>query len=469
MKKTLTIIIIFALGVSRGFANVKNLTDYIDNEKVWKIIKNDTILIQYSSIENNFKFIQPDTIWIKKVKRPKENKHYYLQWFQEPKTYIQNYQENITKSFLFRDFVYYEHNKYALFLYDLQQKREIIFMPNNTINIKCSTAEQEIYSLLKDSLIYYKPLKLSKLNEEFYNSTLLNSCQYKIKINSLYNRNPISIMCNLNFNDNISGYMSDGKIHLNGEVEIITYEEYLSHNKKVQENLRKDSIVRLARVFCDKAICNNQEYAFEGDTMAIIKFFKEEEYPWSDDSLVYVTAYAYGKEYKIKIADSWRKQKEDIVQFIDTMDLDFLKERREVGFQRRKEAAKIWDKKNDSILQNDYVRDTTNAVWAVLDDISYAFLQQIDEYGYRIYESVDKPRSGHRVPIFYYGQAGDLISAWWFIFKGKYYAIDANAYSKIKFENEEDRLYLMRSGRRNFEQRMLRAQIADFSAQFEEY
>ena len=274
-------------------------------------------------------------------------------------------------------------------------------------------------------------------------------------------------MCNLNFNDNISGYMSDGKIHLNGEVEIITYEEYLSHNKKVQENIKKDSIVRLARVFCEEAICNDQEYAFEGDTMAIINFFKEEEYPWSDDSLEYFTAYAYGKEYKIKYVDAWEQKKEDIVQFIDTMDFDFLNKRRLIGSQRRKEVAKIWDKKNDSILQNDSVRDK-NVVWAILDDISYAFLQQIDEYGYRINESADKPISGQKVPIFYYGQAGDLISAWWFIFKGKYFAIDANAYSKIKFENEEDRLYLMRSGRRNFEQRMLLAQIEDLATQFEE-
>ena len=81
MKKLILLSLTLTLGICL-FANERALTDYVDNEKIFDILKNDTITLKYFSSENQFKFVEPDTIWKKRVKRPKENKHYYLQWYQ---------------------------------------------------------------------------------------------------------------------------------------------------------------------------------------------------------------------------------------------------------------------------------------------------------------------------------------------------------------------------------------------------
>lgn len=184
MKKVI-FVLVFVLMCVYSSANDNILLDYFNENKITDIIRNDTVFIKYSFSEDRFKFVLPDTIWIKRVKRPKENKHYYLKWFKDLEKTHDNSQKNITKCFILRDFFFLEEGEITLQLYDLTHKREYLFTPNNAIEITCKNVAQDIYMLLKDSLIYYKPLKLSKLNEEFYNSTLLNSCQYKKKLTPL--------------------------------------------------------------------------------------------------------------------------------------------------------------------------------------------------------------------------------------------------------------------------------------------
>ena len=109
MKKILFLTVVLVLGNS-AIANNRVLTDYVDNDKIFDILKNDTITLQYFGSENQFKFIEPDTIWKKRVKRPKKNKHYTLQWYQsidQTNGISVNTQNKISKQFIFQDFVHH--------------------------------------------------------------------------------------------------------------------------------------------------------------------------------------------------------------------------------------------------------------------------------------------------------------------------------------------------------------------------
>ena len=184
MKKTLFLTLTLLLGLS-SFANNRVLTDYVDNEKIFDILKNDTITIQYYGSENQFKFIEPDTIWKKRVKRPKENKHYTLQWYQsidQTNGISVNTQNKISKQFIFQDFVHHINGgKIELSLYDLELNREIVFIPNKTIEITSNSVEDDIVFILKDSVIYYKPSKYLLLEDVFYEKTSLKDVHYQIK------------------------------------------------------------------------------------------------------------------------------------------------------------------------------------------------------------------------------------------------------------------------------------------------
>lgn len=463
MKKTLFLTLTLLLGLS-SFANNRVLTDYVDNEKIFDILKNDTITIQYYGSENQFKFIEPDTIWKKRVKRPKENKHYTLQWYQsidQTNGISVNTQNKISKQFIFQDFVHHINGgKIELSLYDLELNREIVFIPNKTIEITSNSVEDDIVFILKDSVIYYKPSKYLLLEEEdvFYEKTSLKDVHYQIKISPYANNYPISIVCTLKFNNDINGYLNNNGLNLIGSIDTITKEIFLKHNALVQENLRQDSIVRLAKVFDDQAISNQQKYGFEGDTMAIIEYYKKKKHEW-DDPAKYFVAYAYGKEYTIEI-ESYDSIAEKI-HFLDTVDFRYLEQRKSNGKTRRLETAKLWDKKNDSLIIADCIKDTSDIIWATLNYEPGMLFQLIDESGKRKYDYVNKPSKGQRLPIFYYGDGGDMNVTFWTSYEGNLFAV--NTFDYLTFENDSDRLFLMRSGDRNFAERVKRGVVADIA------
>ena len=469
MKKILFLTLVLTLGIS-AIANNRVLTDYVDNDKIFDILKNDTITLQYFGSENQFKFVEPDTIWKKRVKRPKENKHYYLQWYQpmdQTNGIPLNTQSGITKQFIFQNIVLHENGgKIELFLYDLEINREIVFTPCRSICIRSESIENSISSMLKDSVIYYKRnYPYLQDVDEFYKKTSLKSIQYQIDLcpyADLFAEKSISVGCTLQFNDDITGYISNDGIFLSndgifleGTVEAITKNEFLEHNALVQENMKQDSIVRLARVFDREAVYNNQKYGFEGDTMAIVEYYDL-------FTKQYFSAYAYGKEYTIKIEDSITEK----IHFLDTTDLRYLEKRRNNGYPRRIAVAKLWDKKNDSLIIADCIKDTSDIVWATLNYEPDVFFQQVDEEGKRINVYVDKPSKGQRIPIFYYGDGGGMNVPFWTFYKGKLFVI--NSVDHLTFENDSDRLYLMRSGNRNLKERMKRAAIADYADRFVE-
>lgn len=459
MKKILFLTLVLTLGIS-SIANNRVLTDYVDNDKIFDILKNDTITIQYYGSENQFKFIEPDTIWKKRVKRPKENKHYTLQWYQsidQTNGISVNTQNKISKQFIFQDFVHHINGgKIELSLYDLELNREIVFIPNKTIEITSNSVEDDIVFILKDSVIYYKPSKYLLLEEEdvFYEKTSLKDVHYQIKISPYANNYPISIVCTLKFNNDINGYLNNNGLNLIGSIDTITKDEFIVHNAKVQKNLKQDSIVRLATVFDHEAIYSDSKYGFEGDTMAIVQYFRKCPNKWSD-SLDYFIAYAYGKEYTITI-ESYENIQDKVI-FIDTTDLEFLKTRGSNGLLRRKETAKIWDAKNSYTIQNDLLLDTTHVVMG-----TYIYdwtIQNIDMDGEILSKYETPPTDGTLIPIFKYGSGGDISCAWWGSYNGKIFAID---WRGIKFENEEDRLFLMRRGDDNVDDRYVKALARDF-------
>lgn len=461
MKKILFLTLVLTLGIS-AIANNRVLTDYVDNDKIFDILKNDTITLQYFGSENQFKFVEPDTIWKKRVKRPKENKHYYLQWYQpmdQTHGIPLNTQSGMTKQFIFQNFVLHENGgKIELFLYDLEINREIVFTPCRSICIRSESIENSISSMLKDSVIYYKKRHYpnSQDVDEFYKKTSLKSIQYRIDLcpyAEFFERNSISIVCTLQFNDDITGYIHNDGVYLSN-VEAITKSEFLEHNALVQENMKQDSIVRLARIFDHEAIHLHSKYGFEGDTMAIIHYYRKPKYSWND-SLDYFIAYAYGKEYTITI-DTYEKI-QDKVLFIDSTDFEFLKNRGGNGFLRRKEAAKMWDAKNIYTIQNDLLLDTT---YVVMGTYIYDWtIQNIDMDGEILSKYETLPTDGTLIPIFKYGSGGDMRCAWWGSYNGKIFAID---WRGIKFENEEDRLFLMRRGDDNVDDRYIKAFARDF-------
>ena len=462
MKKILFLTLVLTLGIS-AIANNRVLTDYVDNDKIFDILKNDTITLQYFGSENQFKFVEPDTIWKKRVKRPKENKHYYLQWYQpmdQTNGIPLNTQYTISKQFIFQNIVLHENGgTIELFLYDLELNRKIVYTPSKSICIRSESIENSISSMLKDSVIYYKRnYPYLQDVDEFYKKTSLKSIQYRIDLcpyADFFEEKSISIVCTLQFNDDITGYISNDGIFLQGTVEAITKNEFLEHNALVQENMKQDSIVRLARVFDREAVYNNQKYGFEGDTMAIVEYYDL-------FTKQYFSAYAYGKEYTIKIEDSITEK----IHFLDTVDFRYLEQRKSNGKTRRLETAELWDKKNDSLIIADCIKDTSDIIWATLNYEPGVLFQLIDESGKRKHDYVNKPSKGQRLPIFYYGDGYDMNVTFWTSYEGNLFAV--NTFDYLTFENDSDRLYLMRSGNRNLKERMKRAAIADYADRFVE-
>ena len=293
----------------------------------------------------------------------------------------------------------------------------------------------------------------------------MKSIQYQIDLcpyADLFAEKSISVGCTLQFNDDITGYISNDGIFLSndgifleGTVEAITKNEFLEHNALVQENMKQDSIVRLARVFDREAVYNNQKYGFEGDTMAIVEYYDL-------FTKQYFSAYAYGKEYTIKIEDSITEK----IHFLDTVDFRYLEQRKSNGKTRRLETAELWDKKNDSLIIADCIKDTSDIIWATLNYEPGVLFQLIDESGKRKHDYVNKPSKGQRLPIFYYGDGYDMNVTFWTSYEGNLFAV--NTFDYLTFENDSDRLYLMRSGNRNLKERMKRAAIADYADRFVE-
>lgn len=460
MKKILFLTLTLAIGIT-SFANNRVLTDYVDNEKIFDILKDDTITIKAYASENRFKFVEPDTIWWKRVKRPKENKHYQLQWFDT----LGIHNVLADNSVIYKDFVYrgyqYNNDTLELLLYDIDLQRTVTCTPKPYERIKCSQMERRIYEYLQDSIFYYKDKNMSE--DDFFESTKVVSCEYIIKLHA---KNPTtqitnnSIDCQLLFQNNLNGYLKANDITLlNSQKVFITKEEFLTHNQYVATMLKNDSAVRLARVFDHEAIHARSEYGFEGDTMAIIHYYKKAENRWSD-SIEYFIAYAYGKEYTITI-NSYEKIQDKIV-FIDSTDLNFLKERKGKGFLTRQRIAKEWDIKNKHIIRNDLILDTTHVVMG-----TYIFsdwpIQNIEMDGEFSSKDAIPPTDGTLIPIFKYGSGGDLRCAWWGTYNGNIFAID---WRDVRFENDNDRLYLMRRGGENLEERYTNAFARDFADRF---
>lgn len=455
MKKVYCILFAILSIVGKIYAN--DLEMLVDVKQAFDILKNDTITMSYRPSENSFKFVTPDTIWIKKVKRPKEDKHYKLQWFYNP-TIDSKYDD-------YRDVIYkdyqYTNDTLCFLLHDIELNRDIVYIPRPYECIKCYQMETRVMSYFKDSIIFYRQKYGSE--DELYESTTVESCKYLLKLRPTQNILTSSIECSLRFQNGMTGRITKEGIKLNNEVlELITKEEFLTHNYEIAELYKKDSVLRLAKIYDHLAIHNNDKYGFEGDTMAIIKYNREPKYnySWNTDSIDFFVAYAYGKEYTIKI-NSY-EQIEDKVVFLDTADLAYLKIRGEKGYNRRIEAAKIWDKQNESVLLLDCVKDTSDIIWATLN-YDTDFIQYIDLYGNRKYDNVSKPSKGTRIPIYFYGDGGDMNVAFWTSYEANQFAI-GTGHNELTFENDSDRLYLMRSGRRNFEERVKHAVAADIAA-----
>ena len=444
MKKILFLTLTLLFGIS-VLANERVLTDYVDEDKIFDILKNDTITIKYSASENRFKFVEPDTIWKKRVKRPKENKHYQLQWFDTL----------VTNGYIYKDFIYqgyqYNNDTHELQLFDINLQRNVTYKLNAYEKIRCSQLERRICEYLNDSTFYYRYTNNSE--EEFYRSTKILSCRYELKLHPT--NKTLSIESLLTFQNKMTGFLTNEGIELNNRVlELITKEDFLTHNQYVAENLKNDSIVRLARIFDHTAVHNYETYGFEGDTMAIVQYFRKCPNKWSD-SLDYFIAYAYGKEYTITI-ESYENIQDKVI-FIDTTDLEFLKTRGSNGLLRRKETAKIWDAKNSYTIQNDLLLDTTHVVMG-----TYIYdwtIQNIDMDGEILSKYETPPTDGTLIPIFKYGSGGNMRCAWWGSYNGKIFATD---WRGIKFENEEDRLFLMRRGDDNVDDRYVKALVRDF-------
>ena len=447
-------LILFTCFLVFPFANATNINSYLDAESILDTIVGDTIRISCQTLDGGLKYITPDTIWIKKVKRPKENKHYRLQWYENPK--CTNFTYGSTE---YIDFVYkgyrYASDTLELLLYYLDIERDVVYKIKQLNHLKCNQIEKRIRSVLHDSIFYYRDRNIAE--DKFCQTTKVESCTYILNVRA---SNEKSIECLLTFQNNMTGYLTQDGMELNNpKFELISKEEYQAHNQKVTEILKNDSVIRLARVYDHLALHNDDKYGFEGDTMAIIKYDREPKYnyTWNTDSLDFFIAYAYGKEYTIKI-DSY-EQLEDKIHFLDTTDLAYLKTRRNKGYNRRKESAEIWDRKNDSIVLSDCMKDTSDIVWATLN-YDTDFMQYIDVHGNRKYDYVSKPSKGTRIPICFYGDGGDMNVTFWTSYEANLFAVGIG-HGELTFENDSDRLYLMRSGRRNFEERVRNAVTAD--------
>ena len=422
--------------VYRDYIEQKNLSDLST-----KLTTGDTL-----HITSNYcvaEYVLPDTIWKKHVKKPKENKHYILQyiWKGTPTTekskfgfpvYVQSTYK-IDGNYLYEGFENSDDGKRWLIVTDPTNSRAIKFSTKN-LKLAVPKMTRAINKRMTSDSIYY--VMGQRKNEEDYNSLKIESVDYAIVISDNHYSGNVSLK--------VPGKVVSFK---NGKLDLV-YRTIISKNEYDEffEKTNKDKKF-LSLVVVKGCIPEGKEYYFKADTMALYRMGKDKKYSWDDDEQTVYYCYAYGQSYTFKL-DSW-----DTICMLSPNDSTYLLSQKTNGENYRLENAKKWDEKNAWLVARDEKWDKDTCILATLE--WETSVQTVDKDGNRTYDSsVEMPKKGAVVPVICYGDEGDYLAAYRILYKGKLFAVD---WRGLRFKSEDECSYLMRRGQQGYYDRLIKA------------
>lgn len=413
----------------------------------------DTICL-YADKNQTIEYDIPDTIWVKYSKKPKLNKHYFLQYVWNG---VSTGQMDKDKHPIYEpaknpdgDEFILHHVKFdghCLNLTDINSGRDVTLY-SYRYSIKSRKNESRLYKSVADKVIYVEP---QNKENGLWKKYTVNEVEQLVRVNG----DSIDTQTVVLFREGGKGLVSaDNQLHIESMKRFVTEEEYIEHNF-VYEMDFKHSFVASFKGATD----DNKSY-FEGDSLFVYEIEKK------IDSYIY-RCYGYERRYNFNMSNGTCQCS------LTDDDRDYLVKRGSEGSMNRLKRAKVWDKKNKHIVNeadqfdNDSIYD---AVITKVDRIKYVDENELEK------STPEKPvKKGSHVCVTKYAPGHSYKSAFHCMYRSSIIVIPED---DIEFVNKEAKRSLKRKGddelfstrvKKAFYHELVRAALDDFLEESKEW
>ncbi len=418
----------------------------------------DTLYITSSSCVAEY--MRPDTIWKKRVKKPKENKNYILQYIwngvptlEKSKSGFPIYTQStyiVDGAYVYKGFESGSDGEKWIIVKDLISLRDIRFSAKG-LNIMSYKINKDIYQRLTADSIYY--VVGTGNREEDYFPVKIESVNYTIIVTDSNYVGDIFVET-----PDVIVTFENGKLDLLNH-RIISGQEY----KAFMEMINKDKIF-LSLVVVKDCMTEGRDHYVKADTMALYKMEKKEgAFPWEKEMRVFY-CYAYGNSYKFTTTLPYDNR---TIQLLSPEDSTYLLNRESDGEIYRIKNAKKWDERNTWLLERDERWDKDTCILATIIGDDYS-IELIDNNGYRKYDySIEYPKYGTTIPVISYGKnEGDYNDAAFRVYyKGELFAVQRQG---LQFKSDDESAYLIRRKEKGYKDRFIHAMAHDIVESFVE-
>lgn len=360
---------------SSDFTNYPNLNidikqySSINGLEIINTIIGDTVSVTfnapvYRKKRLEFELIEPDTVWVKKVKKPKLNKHYYLCYaykgnympydsYPDGSPYFQNTSFDSIRFIIESVETSDEIGRVCIKLRELSTMRIVIWHVENEVIISDLTLQNKVNTYVKNNPIYYekrnsdghdgnKVMKSSSVNAffefTFHASEYSYPTPYEIKVKDNNSRLLVAVKEKEQSKEEIAYLYIYPGIKNGASYKFIEKDEATRREQQRLKDASLDSLFFLPIVI--------EGLVYDLLDKKMVDLSSRTGYIYAAEP--YLSSYRYylycdGKKIRLEPYD---------IKDIDADKLSFLQRREDEGIELREKTAIIKDKEQQEVVRN---------------------------------------------------------------------------------------------------------------------